>query len=312
MATYICKSHADYTIAWICALPVEMVACKAMLDCCHVRLRQPKNDHNVYTLGEVNGHNVVIACLPLGVYGIASASLVATQVLATFPEIRFCLLIGVGGGVPSADIDSRLGDVVVSRPTGAFGGVVQYDYGKSISRRRFLRTGVLNKPPTILLSAMSALESDHMTGDTHIPEYLSQLMDCYSTRSKFSPPEVHDDIVFEAGYEHVTSPNGSCFQCSKDHIVYRDPRPSSDPHIHYGLIASGNQVMRDGVTRDEVSHDFGGAILCFEMEATGLMDNFPFKLWQPYAAATAAAYAKDLLSVIPVREVHTVPAVENR
>ena len=55
-------------------------------------------------------------------------------------------------------------------------------------------------------------------------------------------------------------------------------------------------------------------MLCFEMEAAGLMNNFPClmvrgvcdyadahknKRWQPYAAATAAAYAKELLSIIP-------------
>jgi nucleoside phosphorylase len=81
---------------------------------------------------------------------------------------------------------------------------------------------------------------------------------------------------------------------------------------HYGLIASGNQVMRHGQTRDRLARELG--ILCFEMEAAGLMDNFPClvvrgicdyadshknKQWQEYAAATAAAYAKELLSLIP-------------
>jgi nucleoside phosphorylase len=56
------------------------------------------------------------------------------------------------------------------------------------------------------------------------------------------------------------------------------------------------------------------------MEAAGLMNNFPCavirgicdyadshknKLWQPYAAATAAAYAKYLLSQIDPIEVST-------
>lgn len=77
------------------------------------------------------------------------------------------------------------------------------------------------------------------------------------------------------------------------------------------LIASGNQVMKHGGTRDQLARELG--ILCFEMEAAGLMDNFPCLVvrgicdyadshkneqWQKYAAATAAAYAKELLSVI--------------
>jgi hypothetical protein len=39
---------------------------------------------------------------------------------------------GVGGGVPEDEegYDIRLGDVVVSKTTANFGGVVQYDLGK--------------------------------------------------------------------------------------------------------------------------------------------------------------------------------------
>jgi Cdc6-like AAA superfamily ATPase len=58
--------------------------------------------------------------------------------------------------------------------------------------------------------------------------------------------------------------------------------------------------------------------MCVEMEAAGLMDTFPCLVirgicdyadshkndrWQPYAAATAAAYMKELLLIIPPREV---------
>ncbi|KAF2189136.1 hypothetical protein K469DRAFT_502111, partial [Zopfia rhizophila CBS 207.26] len=44
--------------------------------------------------------------------------------------------------------------------------------------------------------------------------------------------------------------------------------------IHYGTIASGNQVMKDGVTRDRLNAELGG-VLCFEMEAAGLVNDFP-------------------------------------
>ena len=71
--------------------------------------------------------------------------------------------------------------------------------------------------------------------------------------------------------------------------------------------------MRDGITRDRVSSELGG-VLCFEMEAAGLMNSFPClvvrgicdyadshknKQWQPYAAGTAAVCAKEVLSAIP-------------
>jgi nucleoside phosphorylase len=44
--------------------------------------------------------------------------------------------------------------------------------------------------------------------------------------------------------------------------------------IHYGAIASGNQVMRDATTRDSVSLEFDG-VLCFEIEAAELINSFP-------------------------------------
>jgi hypothetical protein len=105
---------------------------------------------------------------------------------------------------------------------------------------------------------------------------------------------------------------GTRDNCSSSRLVRRYPRAGDDPAIHYGLIASANQVMKYAGTRDKLAHELG--IMCFEMEAGGLMDNFPClvirgicdyadshknKQWQGYAAATAAAYAKELLSFIP-------------
>jgi nucleoside phosphorylase len=93
-------------------------------------------------------------------------------------------------------------------------------------------------------------------------------------------------------------------------VVRRQPRDNAEIVVHYGTIASGNQVMRNGIERDRVSRDLGG-VLCFEMEAAGLMNTFPCliirgicdyadshknKQWQSYAAVAAAACAKELLS----------------
>lgn len=110
--------HNDYTVGWICALPLEMAAARAMLDEAHIRLQQPEDGHNTYVLGEISGHNVVVACLPSGIYGTISAAVVAKQMLFTFRSIRFGLMVGIGGGVSSPSTEIRLGDVVVSKPTG--------------------------------------------------------------------------------------------------------------------------------------------------------------------------------------------------
>jgi hypothetical protein len=52
--------HEDYTVGWICPLEVEQIAAMEMLDEEHERLPQLATDHNVYNLGSIAGHNVVI------------------------------------------------------------------------------------------------------------------------------------------------------------------------------------------------------------------------------------------------------------
>ena len=108
-------THDDYTVAWFCALRLVAAASKAMLDKTNPRLSQLPNDDNAYTLGEILGHNIDIACLPSGTI---AATTVAANMRTTFPSIHFGLMVGIGGGVPSTNNDIRLGDVVASKPTG--------------------------------------------------------------------------------------------------------------------------------------------------------------------------------------------------
>src|SRR6266516_7806846 len=130
-------TYQDYSVGWICALPTEMAAAQAMLDEQHNPLQQDSHDHNTYTLGRIRAHNVTLACLLAGVTGTVSAARMATQMVSTFKSLRFGLMVGIGGGVPSQDNDIRLGDVVVSKPTETFGGVIQYDFGKTVQDGNF-------------------------------------------------------------------------------------------------------------------------------------------------------------------------------
>ena len=160
-------THEDYTVAWICALLLEAAASKAILDKTHPQLSQPAGDNNAYTLGEISGHNIVMACLPSGVYGTIPAATVAAHMRTTFPSIHFGLMVGIGGGVPSTNEDIRLGDIVVSKPTGILGGVVQYDYGKTVASGAFQQTGMMNQPPQVLLNTIARLQADEILGNNH-------------------------------------------------------------------------------------------------------------------------------------------------
>jgi hypothetical protein len=57
--------------------------------------------------------------------------------LHTFKEIRFGLIVSIGGGVLSLKNDIRLKDVIVSRLEGTFSGVVQYNSGKVVKNGEF-------------------------------------------------------------------------------------------------------------------------------------------------------------------------------
>jgi nucleoside phosphorylase len=202
---------------------------------------------------------------PAGVTGTISAARVATQMLSTFTKLRFGLMVGTRGGVPSEEHDIRLGDVVISQPTGTSGGVIQYDFGKTVQEGKFTRTGSLNKPPEVLLTALTNLKANHIREGQKLAKYLSEMMERYPTMSaRFSYPRTLHDSLYEADFDH---PNrlATCSQCDTSRLRDREPRSSEDPVVHYGLIASEDQVMKHGATRDRLRRELD--VLCFDMEA---------------------------------------------
>ncbi|KAK6811024.1 hypothetical protein RU639_013191 [Aspergillus parasiticus] len=265
--TLTCES---YTVGIICALQKELLAVRILFDDRHEDLERAVRDTNHYALGRIARHYVVAACLPSGEYGTNAAADVVSHLTRSFPEVKFCLLVGIGGGVPSRDNDIRLGDVVVSHPTDIHPGVIQYDLGRTREENTFERTGSLQRPPRFLMTA----------------------------------------ITCNPAYKHPGAKHDKLFAQCNGRQVRRARRPVIHPLIHYGLIASGNKVIKDAETRDHLGAKYN--ILCFEMEAAGIMNAVPSlvirgicdyadshknKLWQEYACATAAAYAKILLSV---------------
>ncbi|KAL0942879.1 g-protein beta wd-40 repeats containing [Colletotrichum truncatum] len=123
----------ELTIGWICALSTEYVAARALLDEAYEDSEdRAPGDDNDYTLGRIKNHNVVVAVMPDGEYGIASAAGVAKDMCRTFTNLKVHLMVGIGGGAPSKKHDIRLGDVVVSTPRDGNGGVFQYDFGKTM------------------------------------------------------------------------------------------------------------------------------------------------------------------------------------
>ncbi|KAJ3493988.1 hypothetical protein NLG97_g4368 [Lecanicillium saksenae] len=328
----------NYKIGWIAALPIERAAATAFLDDRHGTPQgflQHPSDANSYTWGRIGEHNVVIASLPAGVHGTTSAATSALNMLASLPQIRIGLLVGICGGVGAAQqehgYDIRLGDVVVGQPKGVAGGVIQYDLVKGKPNQEWERTGALNKPPRVLLNALASLQADHMISPSKVPDILEQGLRSNPQMARARnniPAFVHqgfeNDRLFKSAYRCIGGFN--CRNCDAAELVAREKRETTDPEIHYGVIASGNTLVKDAATRDRLSSFVGPDCLCFEMEAAGLVDHFPCLVirgvadyadshkndqWQRYASATAAAFAKELLAYVPAAQLHNTARAVN-
>ncbi|OOF92655.1 hypothetical protein ASPCADRAFT_517497 [Aspergillus carbonarius ITEM 5010] len=215
----------------------------------------------------------MIACLPSGAYGTTSATSVAMQLLSSSPSIRFGLMVGVGGAVPSREADIRFGDVVVSNPTDTHGGVVQYDHGKALGGGGFQRTDMLNHPPRILLMALSKLRANHLLRGCHFMDFLADIHhEIPQLEVNFPRPALRDHL-YRADYDHEDINPKTCRGCDVTKPVFRPSRTPDTPVIHCGLMASGNQVVKDSRLRDKLGQELG--VYCVEMEAAGLMDSFP-------------------------------------
>jgi nucleoside phosphorylase len=291
-----------------------LIAALEMLDTQHRRLPQRRVDPNVYALGEIAGHNIVIVGMPQT--GNCSAATVMAHARWTFPNLRFCLLVGIGGGVPVTTDNGRirLGDVVVSKPTGPYPGVMQYHRGKA-QAGHFEPTGALPPPPAVLLSAAQALAADRARSATDpLASNLARIDTTIEGLRKYQSPGRAQDHLYRPTYPHQVA-GRSCSECMCDPARrVRVPRFRGDDRVavHRGTIASGELVMRSGKLRDKLAMEYD--VLCFETEAAGVLTDFPCMvvrgisdysdshkndLWQGYAAATAAAYARELFSYIP-------------
>ncbi|KAL7801059.1 Pfs, NB-ARC and ankyrin domain protein [Trichoderma afarasin] len=308
------KANAEYTVGWICAVTAEYVAAQVILDEIHEGPEKVSHaNKSDYTLGRIGKHNVVIATLPYGEYGTASAATVAEDMEHNFPNIKIRLMVGIGGGAPSKQNDIRLGDIVVSAPSNGKSGVVQYDFGKTVQGQPFQSTRFLDQPPMVLRTAMSGLAAQYEREGHCIEQTINSTLErTPRLREKYSRPHDSADRLYCSTSVHPRESDLGCETLCGDSSLIVRPRRTEDkrgPNIHYGQIASANQLMKDAIIRDELSSKYD--ILCFEMEAGGLMNQFPClvirgicdysdshknKVWQGYAAMSAAAYAKDLIN----------------
>jgi nucleoside phosphorylase len=294
-------------VAWIAPLEIEAQAAWYMLDHEHKgNFTISRGDDYVYTAGDINGHNVIIATFPSGQdYGVGSAAALASQVKKSFPNLWFGLLVGVAAGLPNLSRvpprDIRLGDVLVGVGEGDDAGLVSYGLGKETSDGfQLLRHGVQAKTETVVRSVIGSIKAlAPMHGNVFL-QYYESIKDKKHSNGTFADPGQERDQL----YQIVDDENGPVTK-----LVERPLRhPSERTKVWYGPIGSGDKLMKNAKKRDELRDKFN--LIGLEMEAAGTTNTIPVsvirgvcdygdtqknKEWQPYAAAMAAAYAKAVL-----------------
>ncbi|EWY82939.1 hypothetical protein FOYG_15017 [Fusarium oxysporum NRRL 32931] len=307
------SDRRGFEIAIICALTLEADAIEALFD--HhweddgLPFDKEPGDPNAYSIGVIGRFNVVLAYMP-GT-GKVNAATVAANCGKSFPSIKLALVVGICGIVPfgPAKDERILGDVIISN------GVIQYDFG----RRRpedFIRKDtlldVLGRPNLEIRGVLAKLKALRYRRrlTAKIEGYLEILQQDQDLCAEY--PGTTEDRLFEASYRHADDQR-SCEQvgCNGE-LVSRSRLSTIDvplrPAIHFGLIASGDTVMQSSEDRDRLASTED--VIAFEMEGAGVWDSFPCiiikggcdyadshksKVWQRYAAATAAACAKAFL-----------------
>ncbi|KAI1451314.1 purine and uridine phosphorylase [Annulohypoxylon moriforme] len=302
----------DYSVLWIAPLPIEAQAAIHMLDHTHDGdfPINPGDDY-IFEAGEMCGHNIVIATLPLGQeYGTGSAAALASQAKKFFPNLWFGLLVGVAAGLPKLQStqrrDIRLGDILVSTPDTTNPAAVAYGLGKDMGKDEpeLLRQGhILAQTETIVRAAMGSVRLRLLKNPSIFLQYYEKIKDIGHDDGTFVDPGQEHDKLYHNDDNGVDSP------------VEREPRPSSQrTRVWYGTIGSGDLLMKNATRRDELRDKYD--LIGLEMEAAGTLNQIPVgvirgvcdyadkhknKEWQPYAAAMAAAYAKAILSRIQRR-----------
>ncbi|KAH9227452.1 hypothetical protein K456DRAFT_1876229 [Colletotrichum gloeosporioides 23] len=317
----------------VCALTLESDAVEALFDRVwdldHSTMKSPR-DTNTYTFGIFSKLPAVLVHMP-GM-GQKNASLVAMNCFHSFVNIRLALVVGICGSVPFYDKEQReilLGDIIISD------SLVQYDYGRQypdeVQRKSSINDGPGKLPIQIqgLLNMLKGRKgSERLRKRTMM--HLELLKQELGTQAEYVGAE-HDEL-FDGAYIHRHNDSNVCLTCSDNNVCNTARSPSCEdlfcdkgklvprkrlkkdamapePVIHIGPIACGDKVMKSGQHRDEIGSKEG--VIAFEMEGAGVWDIFPClvikavcdyadshkqKRWQKYAAATASACAKGILT----------------
>ncbi|KAL7937888.1 hypothetical protein V8C35DRAFT_290211 [Trichoderma chlorosporum] len=304
-------------------------------------------DPNAYTTGRMCGHDVVLAFMP-GMGKVNSANVAAGFRASFPGIRLGLVVGICGGVPVGTDDENEvlLGDVIISTALVQYDFGRQYE-NKTVRKDTLQdNLGRPNAEIRAFLAKLSGSRGRRLLRDK-TSAYLEGLCNKDGFQDSSYPAETDklyqptyrhkhqdgscnicanckgpDDDVCDAALE------ASCYElrCQDSELVYRARvdkvrsvghyryTPTSGmleaqkPVIHFGVIVSGDSVMKSGSRRDEIAAR--EKAIAFEMEGAGVWESFPTvviksvcdyvdshknKNWQRYAAATAAACMKAFL-----------------
>ncbi|KAK2740866.1 pfs domain-containing protein [Colletotrichum kahawae] len=329
MSRHIAPANEEFLVAWITSNSSQTNAAKKHFDRIYGEpTRKAARDTNRYTLGAMGDHQVVLTELPEGDNEphLSAAAEAVGGMMRTFDRIRVALFIGTGSGVPDSEHDVRLGDVVVSTS-----GATQLDYDTSVNAIAFRSAGEVVRAPECVKTAAKELVGRYQTSANALALAILRATEGVAPHQR---PGDEFDILYKPSSTHVEIVDEPCsVSCGTDKSKLK-ARPQSRRKdedkvvVHLGSIASSHIPIRDPDVRDKLAS--GGHVLCFDTEAAGLMNTFPYllirgiadyadthssRMWRGYAGAAACAYARHLMHVLDkedVKEVDTIEAIAER
>lgn len=293
-----------------------------------------RGDANWYRTGRLGEHDVVLTCLPD--MGQGSASSAASSLLISFGRISLALVVGICGAVPTLPQKREiiLGDVIISDSIVEYGLGKQYPDGFKPTVKVKDTIGRPNREIRSFISGLKT-RSMRRRLQEELSKNLAQLQGDSETDWKY-PGAVHDVLFEphyrHKHYIHTQAAACLCVRCQSRSDPVCDKALEGDcstvgcagprierqrlashsgpkPLVHFGAMASADTVMKSGEHRDALAQM--GKVIGFEMEGAGVWDNLTClvikgvsdyadshksKVWQNYAAATAASCVKAFLA----------------
>ncbi|UKZ67791.1 uncharacterized protein TrAtP1_008949 [Trichoderma atroviride] len=291
-------------------------------------------DLNHYTTGRIGKHDAVLALLShMGKTNAASAAANMRSSYGALRLVILAGICG--GVPHNGKDDVFLGDVVISSAVIQYDFGRHYPHGfmRKNTREDNFRKHDKNIGNFLTKFSTNTGQDKLHERTAHFLKQLQE--NAIKHQEKYRYPGANKDKLFESGYRHMHRKLATCIcsschgrkdpvcdealtsscddlGCDEEYLersrTNKEQDEAQGPAIYIGAVASGDTVMKSGEDRDRIAKKEG--VIAFEMEGAGAWEDLPCivvkgicdyadchknKLWQDFAAATAASVLKAIL-----------------